>query len=211
VLRSSAGRGGTARDDEKDITIDGLWRQCIAVRIAALAAASERAALQVFPSLATDSLPYYEALFGLPGDLSGTADERRAIAAARYTATAASAIPDVASALSALDARFGILATSYDESDTTVFGRAFEDFAASLPFGGGRKSSRVPMHSTEFIAYVVLELGSGVLPTPGEDRLLAAARLMLDEMLPAHNRHELATHSGFILDEGLLDLTAFGP
>jgi hypothetical protein len=211
ALRSAGGKGGAAADDEH--TIDGLWRQCRARAIATVAASGERSALQAFPDRATDLLPYYERLVGVASDPDGDAEARREAAAVLYARQIASAVPDIAAALQAIDSRFSVLATTYAESDTTLFGRAFEDFAGALPFGGGRQSTRLPNYSTSFVLFVLLDLGAGIAPTTNERRALATAGKLLAEVLPGHNSYQIVTHrgvGGFELDTDLLDLTAFG-
>jgi hypothetical protein len=208
ALRSAVGKGGSAEDDEG--TSEGLWRQCRARAIASVGTFGERAALQAFPDLATDALPYYEHLLGITSAADDTDDERRDAAAVLYALQIASAVPDIAVALDVLDARFSAITTAYAQSDTTLFGRAFEDFAAALPFGGGRKSTLRPNYSSEFVLYVLLDLGGGVVPSTSERRTLANARKLLLEVLPAHNSFQIVTHRGFTLDDDRLDLTSFG-
>lgn len=208
ALRSAGGKGGAAEDDEH--TIDGLWRQCRARAVATVAASGERSALQAFPDHATDLLPYYERLVGVASDPTGNAEARREAAAVLYTRQIASSVPDIALALGAIDERFSVLATSYEQSDATLFGRAFEDFAGSLPFGGGRQSTRFPNYSTSFVLFVLLDLGAGIAPTTTERRAMATAAQLLAEVLPGHNGFQIVTSRGFMLDVDLLDLTAFG-
>jgi hypothetical protein len=211
ALRSAGGRGGAAEDDEH--TIDGLWRQCRARAVATVAASGERSALQAFPDRATDLLPYYERLVGAASDPAGDPEARREGSALLFTRQIASAVPDIALALQSIDSRFSVLATSYAESDTTLFGRAFQDFAGALPFGGGRQSTRLPNYSTSFVLFVVLELGAGIVPSTTEQRAIANAGKLLAEVLPGHNSYQIVTHQGvggFTLDVDLLDLTSFG-
>jgi hypothetical protein len=208
ALRSNVGKGGSADDDEG--SLDGLWRQSRARGIASVATFGERSALQAFPDRATDLLPYYEQLFLLTNDPATSDHERREAAAVRYTQQIASAIPDIGIALRLIDPRFEVLTTSPDQSDSTLFGRAFEDYAAAEPFGGGRKSTAFPNYSSEFVAYVLLDLGGGIPPTTSERRSMDAAAALLNEVLPAHNSFQIVTHRGFTLDVDLLDLTSFG-
>jgi hypothetical protein len=206
ALRSAVGKGGAADADET--TIDGLWRQARARGIASVATAGERATLQAFPDRATDLLPYYESLFLLTNNPAQSEEERRSAAAVRYVQQIASTIPDVAVALRLIDPRFEVVSPSSDVSDTTLFGRAFEDYAGTEPFGGGRKSTRFPNYSSDFVLFVMLDLGGGVLPTIAEQRSMAAAAQLLSEVLPAFNSFQIVTHHGFTLDVDYLDLTA---
>jgi hypothetical protein len=208
ALRSMVGEGGSAEDDEG--TIDGLWRQVRARAIASVAAGGERAALQAFPDRATDALPYYERLLAVTNDPSASEQERREAVTVLYALQIASAVPDIVTALQLIDSRFSVITTSPDQSDTTIIGRAFEDYAETEPFEGGRKSTAYPNHSTEFILYVLFDLGGGNPPSTSERRLMQSARKLLNEVLPAHNDFQIVTHRGFTLDVDLLDLTSFG-
>jgi hypothetical protein len=207
ALRSAVGEGGSAEQDAT--TIDGLWRLCRARAIASVASFGERAATQAFPDRATDLLPYYERLLR-PIATGETDDERREAAALSYALQIASSVRDIAIALRAIDPRFNVTATLPAQSDTTLFGRAFEGLDGSLPFGGGRKSTRYPNYSTEFILFVVLDLGGGVQPTTVDRRLMASAAQLLNNVLPAFNDWQIVTHRGFTLDIDRLDLTALG-
>jgi hypothetical protein len=211
ALRSAGGRGGAAEDDEH--TIDGLWRQCRARAVATVAASGERSALQAFPDRATDLLPYYESLVGAASDPAGDPEARREAAAVLFTRQIASSVPDIALALRAIDPRFSVLTATYAESDATLFGRAFEDLAGALPFGGGRQSTRLPNYSTSFVLFVLFDIGASAVPDTSERRALATAGQLLSEVLPGHNSYEIVTRrgvGGFTLDVDLLDLTAFG-
>ncbi len=88
----------------------------------------------------------------------------------------------------------------------TLFGRAFEDYAGSEPFGGGRRSTLFANFSTDFMVWVLFDIGSGVLPGPTEEASLQAAAELLGG-LPTWVNFQTATADGFILDESLLDLT----
>lgn len=206
AMRSASGKGGSAEEDET--TVEGLWRQCRARAFGAIATFGERSALQAFPHLATDLLPYYEQLFLLTNDPATTDEERRAAAATRYALQIASAMPDIEIALREIDPRFQLITQSPADATVTMFGRAFEDFAATEPFGGGRESTLLPNYATQFTVYVLLDLGGGVLPNAEERLSLAAAATLLHEVLPAHNNFQIVTHHGFTLDVDLLDLTS---
>lgn len=206
ALRSSVGLGGSAEDDEN--TIDGIWRQARAYGIAAARTASERAVLQAFPGYATDALNYYEELFVLVPEDESNLVARRLAAEQRYTMEVDASVPIVAAQLARIDPRFSILETPHAQSTDTLLGRAFQDFAATLPFGGGRKSTRFANFSTEFVLRVLFDLGSGVDPGPAENALIRAASDYLNTTLPTWVNFQIDTASGFILDESLLDITS---
>lgn len=205
ALRAAVGLGGSAEDDEN--TIDGVWRQARASGLAAAFATGERAVVNFFPGSATDLLPYYEELLLIIADDEDDEPSRRREAERRYTYEVDASVPAVTADLQRIDARFSVIEIARALSVETVFGRAFEDFAGTLPFGGGRKSTLFANYSTDFVLYVLFDLGSGVLPSPTEAGLLREAQDTLNSALPTWVNFQTATADGFILDESLLDLT----
>lgn len=221
--RSAVGKGSSSASA---VSIEGLHRRVRARAIAAVADMGERSALQAFPNLATDLLPYYERLLGLTDDPDLTEDQRRAAAAALYTLEVASDVPGIKAALLQLDERFDVVMPNPDRTLTTMMGRAFEDMAGTEPFGGGRLSTRWPAFNGMLVLRVVLELGSGVYnslpggggddliigtPSPAERRTMRLARALLHDVLPATMDIQIATHRGFRLDVSPLDLTSLIP
>lgn len=209
AMRSSVGVGGSALDD--DGTIDGLWRQARASGLAAAATTGERAVLQAFPGRATDLLEYYEDLLLAVPEPDDSLVERQAVVEQLWTERIRGALPDIAADLLAIDPRLSI--ASFDHADTTdtLHGRAFEDHAAALPFGGGRRSSFFPNYSTQFVVTVLFDIGSGVVPGVAEQKLIARAKAHLNTVLPATHNFQVLTGVGFILDIDLLDLTGLNP
>lgn len=205
ALRASVGLGGSAEDDEN--TIDGVWRQARASGLAAAFATGERAVVNYFPGRSTDLLPYYEELLLIVAENEDDEPGRRAEAERRFTYEVDASVPAVASDLARVDARFSVLEVDKAQVVETLFGRAFEDFAATLPFGGGRKSSQFANFSTDFVLFVLLDLGSGVDPEPTENAILREGVDLLNSVLPTWINFQTSTADGFILDESLLDLT----
>lgn len=203
ALRSSVGLGGSAVDD--DNTIDGVWRQARASGIAAARTASERAVIQAFPGHATDALPYYEELFALVPEDENNLVARRRAAEQRYVAEVDASVPAVTAALQLIDPRFSLIEVPHAESDETLLGRAFEDYAATLPFGGGRRSSHFGNYSSDFIYYVLFGVGGD--PGPTENAIAQQAIDYLNTALPTWVNFELLFADGFILDEDFLDIT----
>jgi hypothetical protein len=204
--RSAVGKGGSASSPS---AIEALFRRVRARAVAAVADMGERAALQAFPNLATDLLPYYERLLGLTDDPDLTEDQRRAVAAAQYTLEIASDVPGIQDSLQQLDERFAVVIPDPNRTLTTMMGRAFEDMAGAEPFGGGRLSTSLPNYSGLLVLRVVLELGDGVQPDADERRAMRQARQLLHDVLPAANDLQIVTHRGFKLDVSRLDLTSF--
>ncbi len=209
ALRSAVGVGGSAEDE--DGSIDGIWRQAKARGIAKASPAAQRAAFQAWPFLATDALDYYEKLFFLTPEPDATDEERRLASSTRYTATVRASVPELEADLLAIDPRFSIVDVPETQTETTHFGRAFEDLAATEPFGGGRKSTLFPNYSTEFVVYVLFGLSPGVAPNITEQRLIRLAKEHLNEVLPGWVNFQIVTKIGFVLDIDLLDLTGLSP
>jgi hypothetical protein len=209
AMRSSVGVGGSALDD--DGTIDGLWRQARASGLAAAATTGERAILQAFPGHSIDLLEYYEALLQSVPEPDDSLVERQAAVEQLWTERVRASLPDIAADLVAIDARFSVAAFAHASTTDTLLGRAFEDLAGALPFGGGRKSTRFANYSTEFVVTVLFDIGSGVAPSLVEQRLIERARAHLNKVLPATHTFQVLTGVGFILDVDLLDLTGLNP
>lgn len=208
ALRANVGVGGSCTNEE---SIEALWRQARASGLAAVGTTGERAVINAFPGHATDLLEYYEELLATTPDEGASLVERRAEAERRYTERVDATGPAIDADLKRIDERFGIVAVDRLEAAETQHGRAFQDLAATLPFGGGRKSSRFANYSTGFVLYVVFALGEGVPPGLDEQKLLARAKEHLNKVLPAHVTFQISTSFGFTLDLDLLDLTGLDP
>lgn len=202
-LRSAVGIGGAGEIDG----LEDLWRQAKAYGIAAGLDTDQRAILQFFPDRATDAIPYYEALLLAPLPPGLEVHERQALLAARFTSPPASNTEEVNLGLQQLDERFSIVALDHSLTEVTVHGRAFEDLAGTLPFGGGRRSTIAPNYSTDFAVIMLLDL-AGAPFTDQDVATLERGRNYLTTALPAWVFFGEATGIGFILDEDLLDLTA---
>lgn len=213
AMRSSVGIGGSALDDQN--TIDGLWRQARASGLAAAATTAERAVINAFPGHATDLLEYYEALLGATPELDDSILERQRVVETLYTERVRAAVPDIAADLDAIDARFSIVDVDHEHATETILGRVFQDLAATLRFDSislaGRKSTLFGNYATEFVLFVLFDIGSGNLPSAAEQKLLELAKAHLNKVLPAHILFQVAGAYGFILDESLLDLTGLNP
>lgn len=209
AMRSAVGVGGSALDD--DGTIDGLWRQARAVGLAAAATTGERAILQAFPGLATDLLEYYERLLQSIPDIGESLVDRQASVEQLWTERVRAAMPDIAADLVEIDPRFEVAVVDRQVTTDTLLDRAFEDHAGTLPFNGGRRSTRFPNYSTQFVVTATIDLGSGVTPSTDEQKLIERARAHLNKVLPATHNFQVLTGVGFVLDVDLLDLTGLLP
>ncbi len=208
AMRSSVGVGGSAVDDEG---IEGLWRQARASGVAAVATTGERAVLQAFPRYATDLLDYYEDLLQAVPEPGDSVVERQAVVEQLWTERVRAALPDIAADLLEIDPRLSIAAFDHAETTDTIHGRAFEDLAAALPFGGGRRSTFFPNYSTEFVVTALFNIGSGIVPGLAEQKIIERAKAHLNKVLPATHTFQVLTGVGFILDLDLLDLTGLNP
>jgi hypothetical protein len=207
AMRSSVGVGGSAPDDQG---IEGLWRQARASGVAAAATTGERAVLQAFPGRATDLLEYYEDLLLAVPEPGDSVLERQAVVEQLWTERVRGALPDIAADLLEIDTRLSIAAFDHAETTDTLHGRAFEDHAAALPFGG-RRSTFFANYSTAFVVTVLFDIGSGVVPGVVEQKIIARAKAHLNQVLPATHMFQVLTGVGFILDVDLLDLTGLNP
>ena len=209
AIRSSVGIGGAALAD--DGTSAGAWRRARASGLAAAATTGERAILQAFPRRATDLLEYYERLLQAVPEPGDTMLDRQAVVEQLWTERVRAALPDIAADVAAIDPRFSIALFDHATTTDTMPSRAFEDLAATLPFGGGRRSTRFANYSTEFVITVVFDLGSGVAPTLADQKLIERVKAHLNKVLPAFQMFQVLTGVGFILDTDLLDLTGLNP
>lgn len=203
ALRATVGIGGAGPED----SLEDLFRQAKAYMIGLALEADERATNQFNPARATDALQYYEELLFTPLSAALGDHEKQAILAERFTAPPASNHDEVNAALALIDPRFGIQHIDYTLTETTVVGRAFEDLAATEPFGGGRKSTIAPNYSTSFHVIALLDL-AGVAPSPADFAAQQRGTDYLNVALPAWVNFSTVFAVGFFLDKDRLDLTA---
>lgn len=207
MLKAAVGKGGSARDEN---AIESIWRQARARAIACGLSFDERAALQAFPNKATDGLLYYERLLMIALSDSASEQERREVAAARFTESASIVGNEIDSHLETIDERLEVIPPDPAQSTTTNPGRKFEDLLAAEPYGGGRKGTKLPNYSTAFVLTVLLDL-DGDLPDVEDQRVLLEVKRYLAEVLPAHVGVVVCTHVGFRLGIDRLGLTALSP
>lgn len=204
AMRDVLGRDGAGPEDA---SIEDAWRRERAKLIGACVAAGERAANQAHPARATDALPYYEQLLALSD--AGPMDERLREAARRFTEQPLADGLSLLESLQAIDPRFELIEVPREATIIMHEGRVFEDFAATLPFGGGRTASDFGLVSSEYHVHARLPVGPA--PPSAADRLsLQRARALLDERLPAWVTYRLTTSGGVVLDASPMDVTGFG-
>jgi hypothetical protein len=211
-LKSAVGVGGSSPDDE---SIEAQWRFARARGVVA-AFADERAVSQAFPDRATDYIPVYEDILALSS--GGLSDEdRRLLILDRWIAGLSAVTDELETELQEIDPLFSIVEIDRDDVAVTEPGRGFEDWnpasgdAAGPAFGGGRSSTEWPNFSRDFICYVEYALGSGPI-TAENERRIERAKTVLNNALPSWVSFSIyTTDVGFILDQDVLDITAFGP
>lgn len=210
ALRDAVGKGGAALED----TIEDLWRQARARAIAFSASEMERAALQVFPNIATDWLAYYEKLLGVVPPVGATEADRREEVARRFARELRADGQNLLAALQEIEPTSELLEVDPDKTTVAQFGIAFNARPYAAPFGTNN-ASNYPAYSTDMIVVVRVTLETGVsqIPTLTYQRMEET----LNELLPAWVDFAVTQvgstgAEGFYLDgfnDSYLDLTAF--
>jgi hypothetical protein len=210
ALRDAVGKGGPGPED----SIEDLWRQARARVIAFSSCGMERAALQVFPNIATDWLAYYEKLLGIFPPVGATETERREEAARRFAIELRSDGPSLLAALQEIEPDTELVAVDPDLTIVAQFGVAYNARPYTNPFGSNNASD-FPAFSTDEVVTVRVTL------EPGETQIAPLTILRmeetLNELLPAWvdfavTQVDSTGTLGFWLDGAfgsLLDLTAF--
>lgn len=217
ALRSAVGIGGAAPGGPSDSIVEA-FRYAKARGLAAVFD-EERVVAQISPALATDLLLMYEQLLGKFFPLSVGDEQRRRELAEAWVKFESAVGASVLEALQALDSTITIADVDLEETREVQFGRAFEDWDPNSPQASGPAFSQVvgppkctayPNYSDEFHLFVSYPLGSGVM-NPAGARVIKRIGEVLSEALPAWVDWNVYTsHTGFILDQDLLDVTAFG-
>ena len=211
-MKQALGDGGYALDDE---TMDGQWRLALA-KGAVASLSDERAVKQWDPSRATSWIPVWEKVLLITASDAQSDEERRQVILDRYVATLTAVTGTLEAALQVIDPLFSVVDHDPDTADTTHLGRMFEDWDPSDPdacgpaFGGGRTSTLWPNYSEDLVIFVQYAIASGTM-TAENQRRLNRAEAILNQALPAWVGFRIFTSLGFILDESLLDVGAFGP
>jgi hypothetical protein len=206
AMRDAMGRDGAGPEDA---SIEDAWRRERAKMLGACMSAGDRAAAQAHPGIATDFLGYYETLLAI-GDDGAPIAERNAEALRRFTTDARADGGSLLDRLLEIDPRFEMLDVPREATIVQQPGRVFEDFAATLPFNGGRTASNFALVSTEYHVHARLPVGPGA-PSADDLRVIERAARLLHDLLPAWVAYRISTGSGFILDSSALDVTGFDP
>lgn len=193
AIKRAVGEGGYAKNEAG---IDGLWRASKARALASLNLAVDRAVLQALPNVATDLLPYYEALLALTPGADASAASRRAAATASYTRSTRADCPSLTGALAAIDSRASLLSTARSLTDIAIMGKPFAtDFPAYA--------------SAENFIRVLLDLGTaGPMPAAADLEIMRQIRQMLADAVSAWVDISVVGSVGFLADMSPCDCTA---
>lgn len=210
ALKQAVGKGNSGEDG----SLEAEWRLARAKGIRA-AFADERAVMQWFPDRCTDFIEVWEDLLKLTVGPGLEDQERRDNITERLT-SAQSAITSVMErALQNIDPLFSVIGIEPSISITTVLGRGFQDTNPSAAqscgpaFYGGRKSTQYPNYSSDFICYVLYDIGGGA-PSAEQERIVVKAEQLLYDILPSWMDFNISFSAvGFILDQDLLDVGCF--
>jgi hypothetical protein len=209
ALQRMVGRNGFSIDDDE---IEALWRQAKADAMAALETFDERAALQAFPSHATDHIPLYEDILGLETDVGLSDEQRRDIIVPDYTGVPEAWTTALAEALQRIDPAVTIITRNWENGGTCEIGRWYEPFDGSDTYdqNGDRIATAWPNPSDMHAVIVQYDIGNGIEPNREQLRLAEQMRAHLNEVCPAWVEHHIIYAAGFFLDQSRLDATAFG-
>lgn len=217
ALRSAVGEHNYAVEDIPGTTVEGSWRWCRALALAAMQG-DERAMIDAIFSRCTDTISVFEDLLGITALAAASDEDRRQeiVDLIAHGATAISATLE--DELQTIDPLFTVVYAAHDYADTTENGRAFEDYVPADPdasgpaFGGGRSSTEWPNYSSDYICLVQYGVAAGAISAE-QKRRIVSAEAVINRALPAWVDFSIVNDptGGFILDLSLLDLGAFGP
>lgn len=207
ALRANVGQGHAADADG----IDWRWREARAIALGAVYGMAEQALSQFHPSTATTGLKFYVELYGLEGYSDQEARNR---ASQLWLTAPLGGVPGLEQLLQEIDGRFSIDDQTWEQSITTMYGRAFGDWAGAAPFNlrSGRNETWYPNYSTALKVFVQLDTGA-VSPTDADVVAMNKAKQLLDEELPAWVDYVAGGPAGFIFDgvNNHLDWNRFDP
>lgn len=219
TIRQAVGKGGSA---ENDRGIDGLWSRSRAQGLASATSSIRRAALQAFPQIATDALPFYERATGIVPAPDATVAERQEVALERWTAQPVRSWPELELALKAIDSRFSLVMPTYsggngygeDAEVVTMYGRGFDAYDTLLPssqpaFGIEGGCTQYPAYSSRQVLRVLFTLGYTGALTPADLELVEKAKRLLRGALLADEDFQIST-GPWVLDVTPIDFGALG-
>lgn len=212
TLKRMVGAHGASDDPN---SIEYAWRLAKAYGLAALATFDERAALQVFPHIATDHVPVFEDILGIIADESQSLEQRRQTIVPDYTSTSEAWTQGIQDQIQAIDERADVLLMDWVNASTTWAGKYFQAFdpvpGEEYDPNGSRLGTQFPNYSDLKIVFVLFDIGNG--STPSADILLKTEQMtnVLNEVIPSDRDFRVIYATGFSLGASLLDATGFDP
>jgi hypothetical protein len=216
AMRSAVGEHNYAIEEIPGTTVEGAWRWCRALALAAMFA-DERAAHDACYDRCTDTIPVFEDILNITAPFASSDEERRQTIIDQIASGSTAISPTLEDELQEIDPLFTIVYAARDYADTTENGRAFEDYdptdsqACGPAFGGGRSSTGWPNYSSDYICLVQYGVAAGAI-TAEQKRRIESAKAVLNRALPGWVDFMIVADptGGFILDLSILDLGAFG-
>jgi hypothetical protein len=206
TLRKAVGSTVTGRPIAGPVGgLEDSWRLAKAQAIGAVLGLDELAAVQAFPDRATAHLPVWEELLGLTG--GGSEQERRDAATAALTVQLLAVLPEIKSALQAIDSGIDVVVQSYASSTTWIPGKSYANRAGDTFNTIGVEA--MLSYSCHHVLFVRWSGAPGGVP-PATTR--ATVERYLNTVLPSWVDYSISNASGFYLDgfnNSFLDLTAF--
>lgn len=204
ALRAGVGKGHAPETDG----VEWRWREARAIGIAIALCMSERAFAQFEPKFATSGIALYREMYGLDGYGDQEVRDR---ANDLESDTDDFGEAHILARLQEIDPRFSLQSRDWTQSDTTIFGRNFGDWAGNAPFDldYGRNETLYPNYSN-FMEFVVVLNTTGEFPNDIDLAAVAKAKAFLDDELPAWVNYEIGGEVGFTLDVSCLDWARFG-
>lgn len=211
VIRRMVGRNGYADDDDE---IEAQWRQAKAYALANIASQDERAARQISPDYATDHIPLFEEMLGIPSDDTLSDEQRRQRIVPDYVSVPEAWTESLVAQLKAIDPLAEIITRPWATAATTQIGRWYEEFTpiAGKEYDdvGARKATAYPSFSDMHEVLVQYDLGNAVAPNREQDRKTLLMQELLNDTIPAWVSFRIIYTTTFSLDSSLLDFTGFG-
>lgn len=211
ALQRMVGVYGYSTDDDE---IEAMWRASKAHAMATFESFDERAAYQAIPEYATDHIPLYEESLGIETDTSLSDEQRREIIVPDYTGVPETWTSALEEALQRIDSLASIRTRTWANAGACQIGRWYEPYEVSsgttYDANGDRTNTAWPNPSDMHSVIIEYSLGSGVVPNREQLRKTEEMLAHTIEVCPAWNEVHVIYATGFILDQSLLDATAFG-
>ena len=211
VIKRMVGRNGYADDDDE---IEAQWRQAKAYALSMISSVDERAARQISPAYATDHIPLFEEMLGIPSDETLSDEQRRRRIVPDYVDVPEAWTEALTTQLKAIDPLAEIITRTWATASTTQIGKWYEEFTpiAGKEYDdvGARKATAYPSISDMHQVIIKYDLGNGVKPNREQDRKTLLMQDTLNDTIPGWVNFSIIYATTFTLDSSLLDATGFG-